>query len=312
MFQVYLSELKELRYAIRRIKYQKILYDKCNASYREHLSIIKKTETKLKKVGSGRNDIPKKDLHYIFNRWLETDKIRTKHRRQEILTARLSQIASLKVAEYLKQRIDDLSKEKRLLKGLESQETKVIAKLEKKIQETKDPKGASFIPFILNTENLSIDLKEIKGTLLLGEMALKKLSEAIKIMKTLAESNTTDLATVPQRGEWSYVAFINCVEAYMNLCAFRNELTQYVETRDLQLHLETLPKFMSTLINQLILDWTENKRFKLSLFHIRKTINMVEALLQGLNVKKLKVEGELAITTQELDAITKRLIKSSS
>jgi hypothetical protein len=312
MFQAYLSELKELRYAIRKVLYQKILYDKCNVSYREHLSIIKKTETKLKKVGSGRNDEPKKDLHYIFNRWLGTNKIRTKHRRQEILTARLSQIASLKVADYLKQRIDDLSKEKRLLKGLEGQEAKVITKLGKKLQEIKDPKVASFMPFIINTENLSIDLKEIKGTLLLGEMAHKKLTGAIKIMKSLSETNADDFATVPQRGEWAYAAFSECVEAYMNLCAFRNELSQYVETRDLQLHMDTIPKFMSTLINQLILDWTESKRFKLSLFHIRKTVNMVEALLQGLNVKKNKVEGELAITTQELNAITKRLITNTT
>jgi hypothetical protein len=292
--------------------YQKKLYDKCIFSYREHLSIIKKTETKLKKVGSGRHDVPKKDLHDIFNKWLVTDKIRTIHRRQEIVAARLSQIASLKVAHYLKQRIDDLSKEKRLLKGLESQEAKVIAKLEKKIQDIKDPKVTCFMPFILNTENLAIDLKEIKATLFLGEMAHKNLTKAIKIMKPLSETNADDFSALPQRGELAYTAFTDCVEAYMNLCAFRNELSQYVETRDLQLHLDTIPNFMSTLINQLILDWIESKHFKLSLFHIRKTINIVEALLQGLNVKKNKVEGELAITTQELDAITIRLITTTT
>ena len=307
MFNTYHNQIKELRKAIRLSAYHKELYEECFDSYKEHTSIIKKTDTQLRKVESGKEAEFPSDMVFLFTDWIESKNIRSKKKQQELINAKLTQMASIYVQSFLKDRVASLSEEKRLLKGLETQERLVVEKLEKEIHKNNDPKVSSIIPFIISVENLKIDEEETQNIYDLGSGALVKLKESIKDLSKISEFPVSILEDNSENGKNAFRTFFMVVEAYMFMCAFKNELKQYTDSRDLHIHLDSLKEFMSTYINLLIIDWTEHKKIRQSLQHIRNTINIVETLLAGLNKKIIKIKSELTLTSEELNAILKRL-----
>ncbi len=307
MFKDYHNQIKELRKAIRLSAYHKRLYDECFHSLKHHTSIIKKAETKLRKVGSGKRDNVPEDLAYLFSDWIDSRNIRTQKRKQGLIKAKITQIASIQVELYLKDRVASLWEEKRLFKGLKTQEKKIIEKLEKELYQSSDPKVSSIVPFIISIEDLTIDLKETEDIYNFGANALKRLNEAIKAFVSISDIPVSKIESGSNEGKIAFQAFLKTVDAYMYLCAFKNEQRQYADTRDLQLHLDSLTEFMSTFINQLVLEWTEHEKIRQSILYIRKTINIIEALLKGLNSKMKKIKSELSLTSEELNAILTRM-----
>ncbi len=307
VFKKYLNQIKELRKAIRLSSYHKKLYGQCLHSFKEHASIIKKAETKLRKVGLGKDETLPNNLAHLFSVWAESKNIKTQKRKQDLVKTKLMQLASIKVHAFLQERVNSLWEEKRLLKGLITQEKKAIEKLETEIRQINDPKISSFVPFIISVENLTIDQEETKNIYNLGSTALEKLNETIKCLLSISEIPISQIENNSNEGKITSQAFFTTVDAFMYLCAFKNELSQYAENRDLQLHLESLKEFMITFINHLVLDWTEHKKIRQSLLHIRKTANITEALLKGLTSKITKINSELSLTSQELNAILKRI-----
>jgi len=307
MFKDYHNQIKELRKAIRLSVYHKRLYDECFHSLKHHTSIIKKAETKLRKVGSGKRDNVPEDLAYLFSDWIDSRNIRTQKRKQGLIKAKITQIASIQIELYLKDRVASLWEEKRLFKGLKTQEKKIIEKLEKELYQSSDPKVSSIVPFIISIEDLTIDLKETEDIYNFGVNALKRLNEAIKAFVSISDTPVSKIESGSNEGKIAFQAFLKTVDAYMYLCAFKNEQRQYVDSRDLQLHLDSLTEFMSTFINQLVLEWTEHEKIRQSILYIRKTINIIEALLKGLNSKMKKIKSELSLTSEELNAILTRM-----
>lgn len=307
MFEDYHNQIKELRKAIRLSAYHKRLYDECSHSLKHHTSIIKKAETKLRKVGSGKRDNVPEDLAYLFSDWIDSKNIRTQKRKQELIKAKITQIAAIQIESYLKERVASLWEEKRLFKGLKTQEKKIIEKLEKELYQSSDPKVSSIIPFIISIEDLTIDQTETEDIYNFGANALKRLNEAIKAFVSISDIPVSKIESGSNEGKIAFQAFLKTVDAYMYLCAFKNEQRQYADSRDLQLHLDSLTEFMSTFINQLVLEWTEHEKIRQSILYIRKTINIVEALLKGLNSKMKKIKSELSLTSEELNAILTRM-----
>ena len=307
MFKDYHNQIKELRKAIRLSAYHKRLYDECSHSLKHHTSIIKKAETKLRKVGSGKRDNVPEDLAYLFSDWIDSKNIRTQKRKQELIKAKITQIAAIQIESYLKERVASLWEEKRLFKGLKTQEKKIIEKLEKELYKSSDPKVSSIIPFIISIEDLTIDQTETEDIYNFGANALKRLNEAIKAFVSISDIPVSKIESGSNEGKIAFQAFLKTVDAYMYLCAFKNEQRQYADSRDLQLHLDSLTEFMSTFINQLVLEWTEHEKIRQSILYIRKTINIVEALLKGLNSKMKKIKSELSLTSEELNAILTRM-----
>lgn len=307
MFKDYHNQIKELRKAIRLSAYHKRLYDECSHSLKHHTSIIKKAETKLGKVGSGKRDNVPEDLAYLFSDWIDSKNIRTQKRKQELIKAKITQIAAIQIESYLKERVASLWEEKRLFKGLKTQEKKTIEKLEKELYKSSDPKVSSIIPFIISIEDLTIDQTETEDIYNFGANALKRLNEAIKAFVSISDIPVSKIESGSNEGKIAFQAFLKTVDAYMYLCAFKNEQRQYADSRDLQLHLDSLTEFMSTFINQLVLEWTEHEKIRQSILYIRKTINIVEALLKGLNSKMKKIKSELSLTSEELNAIHTRM-----
>lgn len=307
MFKDYHNQIKELRKAIRLSAYHKSLYDECSHSLKHHTSIIKKAETKLRKVGSGKRDNVPEDLAYLFSDWIDSKNIRTQKRKQELIKAKITQIAAIQIESYLKERVASLWEEKRLFKGLKTQEKKTIEKLEKELYKSSDPKVSSIIPFIISIEDLTIDQTETEDIYNFGANALKRLNEAIKAFVSISDIPVSKIESGSNEGKIAFQAFLKTVDAYMYLCAFKNEQRQYADSRDLQLHLDSLTEFMSTFINQLVLEWTEHEKIRQSILYIRKTINIVEALLKGLNSKMKKIKSELSLTSEELNAILTRM-----
>ncbi len=307
MFKDYHNQIKELRKAIRLSAYHKRLYDECSHSLKHHTSIIKKAETKLGKVGSGKRDNVPEDLAYLFSDWIDSKNIRTQKRKQELIKAKITQIAAIQIESYLKERVASLWEEKRLFKGLKTQEKKIIEKLEKELYQSSDPKVSSIVPFIISIEDLTIDQTETEDIYNFGANALKRLNEAIKAFVSISDIPVSKIESGSNEGKIAFQAFLKTVDAYMYLCAFKNEQRQYADSRDLQLHLDSLTEFMSTFINQLVLEWTEHEKIRQSILYIRKTINIVEALLKGLNSKMKKIKSELSLTSEELNAILTRM-----
>lgn len=307
MFKDYHNQIKELRKAIRLSAYHKRLYDECSHSLKHHTSIIKKAETKLRKVGSGKRDNVPEDLAYLFSDWIDSKNIRTQKRKQGLIKAKITQIAAIQIELYLKDRVASLWEEKRLFKGLKTQEKKIIEKLEKELYQSSDPKVSSIVPFIISIEDLTIDLTETEDIYNFGANALKRLNEAIKAFVSISDIPVSKIERGSNEGKIAFQAFLKTVDAYMYLCAFKNEQRQYADSRDLQLHLDSLTEFMSTFINQLVLEWTEHEKIRQSILYIRKTINIVEALLKGLNSKMKKIKSELSLTSEELNAILTRM-----
>ena len=194
-----------------------------------------------------------------------------------------------------------------MFKGLKTQEKKIIEKLEKELYQSSDPKVSSIVPFIISIEDLTIDQTETEDIYNFGANALKRLNEAIKAFVSISDIPVSKIESGSNEGKITFQAFLKTVDAYMYLCAFKNEQRQYADSRDLQLHLDSLTEFMSTFINQLVLEWTEHEKIRQSILYIRKTINIVEALLKGLNSKMKKIKSELSLTSEELNAILTRM-----
>lgn len=307
IFKEYHNQIKELRRAIRLSSYHKRVYGQCFHSFKEHTSIVKKAETKLRKVGSGKNEVLPNNLAHLFSDWIDSKNVKTQKRKQDLIKTKLMQMTSIKVQAFLKDRVDSLWEEKRLMKGLETQEKKAIERLENKIQEIDDPKVSSIIPFIISVENLIIDREETENIYNIGSKALEMLNESIKSLLSISEIPVFQIENNSNEGKLAFHAFYTSVDAFMYLCAFKNELSQYADNRDLQLHLDSLKNFISSFINYLVLDWSELEKIRQSLLHIRKTVNITEALLKGLNSKIAKIKSELSLTSQELNAILVRL-----
>lgn len=303
MFKTYHKKLKDLRKTIRTSAYNRELYSKCLHSFRMEAATIKKAETLLRKVESGQDVVFPEDMAYFFTDWISSLNVRTSARKQNLLKVKLSQMAAIHVHAYLQHRIDILSDQQRLLKGLTTQEKNLIVKIEKEFLVDEHLKGNRLVPFMISMENLVIDQEETEAALTHAKDALKKLNEVAELLSNLSEIAIFQIKSGSKEGEIAFKAFSNSVDAFINLCAFKHELVRYADSRDLQLHLAALPEFMSSFVNLLVLDWTENEKIRLSLLHIRKTINVTEALLKGLNDKIAKIKSELALTSHELDAI---------
>lgn len=307
VFKEYHNQIKELRKAIRLSVYHKTLYGQCLDSFKEHTSIIKKAETKLRKVGSGKDETLPNNLAHLFSDWIDSKNIKSQKRKQDLVKTKLMQMSSTEIHAFLNDRVDSLWEEKRLFKGLLTQEKRAIERLENELRATDDPKASSVIPFIISVENLTIDQEETENIYSLGSNALGKLKTSIKSLSSIAETPISQIENNSNEGQIAYNAFFTSVQAYMYLCAFKNELSQYADNRDLQLHLDSLKDFMTSFINYLVLDWTEHDKIRQSLLYLRKTENITEALLKGLNSKITKIKSELSLTSQELNAILTRM-----
>lgn len=307
MFHDFQQQISETRRVIRLRIHQKRLYDRCFVALKEEQRAFRKAETRLKKVGYGAQSGETLPLNLLFYNMLGSATPGKLPTRMSLLFAKLNQLAGAQVIAYLSQRVGYMSHEEVSVKALETSERKLKKQFEKFVSGVDDAKAVSLVAYLFKIENLQADLKEARSAFDLGEMARHQLVSLNRNLKEVVVwGGTADMDEFLKPENASIEILSHAVEAHMLLCAFKNELGEFAPGRDLALHFESITGFKDTFFNNLIIDWVEEHKIKLSAFFVRKTLNSLEAMLQGLNSKIIKIESELAIMRQECSAILQK------
>ncbi len=307
MFHDFQQQIAETRRVIRFRIHQKRLYDRCLVALKEEQRAFRKAETRLKKVGFGAQSGEFRPLNLLFSKMLGAATPGKLPTRMSLLFAKLNQLAGGQVIEYLSQRVGYMSNEDVSVKALETSERKVKKQFEKFVSGIDDAKAVSLVSYLFKIEDLKADINEARSAFDLGEKARHQLVVLNRNLKDVTVwGGTAEMDELLNSGSDSIEIFSHAVQAHMLLCAFKNELGEFAPGRDLALHFESITGFKDTFFNNLILDWVEEHKIKLSAFFVRKTLNSLEAMLQGLNSKIIKIESELAIMIQECNAILQK------
>ncbi|TCO11032.1 hypothetical protein [Natronoflexus pectinivorans] len=300
MFHHYQQKISEIRIEIRRHNYQKQIYDNCNEALKNERSVFRKAETRLKKYELGASMAKNLTLYQIFLIILEENQHLKNKSRRELLITKLNQMAGSRVIDYLTKRVFMQVLPSGNIRSMEREELKVKKEMEKYLEDRSENTNAQMlIPYTFKIENLKADLEEAVSAYETGENARAELIVLQRVLRDIQYWGTEAGGEMDVSDD----VFNHSVQAHMMLCSFKNELGEFSEGRDLNLHLEAITDFKNSFFNNLIADWLEEKKIKLALFYVRKTQNSLEALLQGLKTKMIRIESELSITKMEQNAI---------
>jgi uncharacterized coiled-coil protein SlyX len=309
MFQDFQQQIFETRKIIRHHIHQNLLYDRCLEALKSERSGFRKAETRLKKVGFGFDTNKEVSLRYLF---YEVLTIREKEEeRRNLIYMKLNQMAGGRIIQYLTRRVDAFSELKSNIKAIETREKKLLQQIDKKVSSLDGANIRSFARFIYRIGDLDADLTEAQTTLELGKKVRDQLTELIQKLKEIDIWGFEEwMEDKGSQQDITNEVFDHSVNAHMLLCGFKNELHEFSEGRDLKLHLDAISGFKDVFFNNLIIDWMEGSKIKLSAFYARKTLNSLDALLQGLNSRIIKTESELSVTKQEFNALLKKVGQS--
>lgn len=303
-----LKQVSETRKHIRFRKHQKALYAKCLSALKSEQLAYRKADTRLKKVRVGFPSSSINSIFLLFHEVLDNHAVGRQQTREELLLLRLNQLAGGQIISFLSERVAYMQQVDLTVKSLETSERGLISALEKQAALLSDRKAASLARFVFKLEDLKIDLSEANSAIELGEKARLHLVDIIRKSRDVQAwgnipSETGEEAPLNQIPN---ELFSHATEGHMLLCAFKNELGEFSQGRDLELHTESLAGFKEAYFRSLILDWLEEGKVKGSTHLVRKKLNSLEAMLKGLKSKAVKIENEIEVISKEIDSIKQK------
>ncbi|MDG5799334.1 hypothetical protein QA597_03060 [Marinilabiliaceae bacterium ANBcel2] len=280
--------------------YKKKLYSNYRNIYKSEKELVKKAESRLKKTLLFDVSMSDKSVITLFD---EVNKVAkgSEMRIQLLLFLSLKYRIGCNLILCLEECYKELSGEDIKLKRLKAEEKRIKKEYEKQLYDIDDPVAHNIIPFSFKVGDLKHDLSVISELVTIGEEASEYFSSMKKIIRDLELNSETSLELDK--------AFDLFVKASCSIILFRTRIGEVRDNRNFNLHLESLNGFTDIFLNSFILDKLEEGRVKSSYIYLRKVHNSLEAVLKGIKTKLIKAEGELTITMNELNAITKRVEK---
>lgn len=156
---------------------------------------------------------------------------------------------------------------------------------------------------LVKTDEIRIDIKEIKEAINAGETTLNALEEVREKLETAKSWGTWDLlggGIISDIAKHSAIdkANIIAVEVQEHLLAFKKELSDVNEFTDIQVNLSSFASFADFFLDGIFADWFVQSKIKTSLDNVYSTIGKIEEIISELerNLIHLKIQMEEEIT----------------
>jgi hypothetical protein len=305
MLHQFQQQISDSRRAIRLRIRQKHLYNKCVEALKAEKVSYRKAGAKLSRLGIGARVGESLPIRTLFYRILEMPKRVSKNRNQTLL-AKLNQMAGKRIIEFLINRLSVLGEGDNSVKALETHEEKIKRDFEKRVSKFEDSQSPFLVNFFFKIEDLKMDLIEAESAISLGSKAQEHL---LNIIHLLNKDNNWAVIYYDGEGDFDFAdeVFKDVVNAHIFLCALKNHLWGFTQGREFILHLEAITDFKGGFFHNWIVDWEEERKIKLTLFYSRKTLNSLEVILKIIRTRKIKIDNEIKITSQECNAIVERI-----
>ncbi len=297
MIDVYQKQVFETRETICQVTHNDRLLQECNKIFKDEISEFRKTTTALKRAGITPKDLSTSKLWHLVCT-----------SQPNLLLMQLKWLASDAIVSDLAMRLEKMNFTGEInLKRIRRDEQKYQRLLEKEASFMEASTQMRFITFTNKMGDYMGSLSATRAARLLGEAAhghLRILSDHLKEIsfwgnnerdRPAASDYTTNVLL--ER------VFNSVINAYIHLCAFKTEVSEFTQSRDLDLHFQAVMHFKANFFNCLIGDWLEVRKLRMTGFCVQKTVDSLGMLMQGLNSRILKMEEELEIIHEESSAI---------
>lgn len=308
MIDVYQKQVFETRETLCQVTHNDRLLHESNKIFKDEISDFKKTTTALKRGGFSPQELTKLQLWRLISSTFETEADRQNTSRQRLLLLQLKWLASDAVVLSLGRRLEKMSYTGEMnLKRIRREEQKYQRLLEKEAAFMEGSTQVRFITFTKKMGDYHGSLRNAVAARELGEEAHRYLRIVVENLKEIScwgnGEETRPAANDHYTNALLEKIFISVINAYVHLCAFKTEVTEFAQSRDFHLHFQTVMHFKDNFFNCLIADWVEARKLRMTGFCVQKTVDSLGMLMQGLNSRIFKMEEELEIIQEECSAI---------
>jgi hypothetical protein len=308
MIDVYQKQVFETRETICQVTHNDRLLQECNKVLKNEITEFRKTSSALRRAGILPETYNKTQLWHLICSTFSPDSTKRNVTRQKILNLQLNWLASEKIVFNLSRRLENMSYTGEInMKRIRRADQKFQRQLEKVSSFMEGPTQVRFITFTNKTGDYKGRIKTARAARVFGEEAhrhLRNLSNDLREI-TFWGSCEGDLPAESDVHANSLLqgVFESVVNACIHLCAFKNEVSEFNKTRDLDLHFQTVMNFRADFFNCLTADWVESRKLRMTVFCVQKALDSLDMLMKGLNSRILKMEEELEIIHKENSAI---------
>jgi hypothetical protein len=308
MIDVYQKQVFETRETICQVTHNDRLLQECNKIFKNEISDFRKTTTALKRAGIFPEDFSKLQLWRLISTTFETVADKRSVSQQRLLLLQLKWLASDAIVSSLGSRLAKMNFTGEInIKRIRRDEQKYQHLLEK---EAAFMEGSTQVRFI----NFTNKMGDYKGSLSIARAARELGEEAHRYLRILSEhlkeitfwgkgTGERPAANDHTTNALLEQIFISVINAYVHLCAFKTEVSEFAHSRDLDLHFQAVMHFKDNFFNCLIADWVEARKLRMTGFCVQKTVDSLGMLMQGLNSRIFKLDEELEIIHEESSAI---------
>lgn len=308
MIDVYQKQVFETRETLCQVTHNDRLLQACNKILKDEISEFKKTSTALKRAGITPQNLNKKQLWRLICTTFDPEAGKRSVTQQKLFLLQLNWLASEAIVSNLTRRVAKMSFTGEInLRRLRRDEEKYQRLLEK---EAAFMEGQTQVRFMTFTNKMG----DYKGSLTTARAARELGEEAYVYLRMVADSLKE--ITFWGKGEGPRPAacdlqanalleriFNSVINAHIYFCAFKTEVSEFAQSRDLGLHFQSVMHFKANFFNCIIADWVEARKLRMTGFSVQKSVDSLGMLMQGLKSRIFKMEEELEIIHEECSAI---------
>ena len=297
MIDVYQKQVFETRQTICQVTHNDHLLQECNKNFKVEISEFRKTLAALKRAGITPHNLIK------FQLWRLICTTQPK-----MLLMQLNWLASDTIVSILSRRLEKMNFTGEInLRRIRRDEQKYQRLLEKEAAFLEGPSQLRFVTFTNKIGDYQGRLITARAARELGDIAHGYLHMVTESLKEITYWGNSDGARPAPNDLYANALleriFNSVINAYIHLCAFKTEVGEFSQSRDLDLHFQTVMYFKTNFFNCLMADWEEARKLRMTGFCVQQTIDSLGMLMQGLKSRIFKMEEELDIIQEESSAI---------
>lgn len=308
MIDVYQKQVFETRETICQVTHNDRLLLECSKVLKNEISEFRKTSSALRRAGILPETYNKSELWHLICSTFSPDSTKRSVTRQKLLIMQLNWLASDEIVCNLRGRLGNMNYTGEInLKRLRRDEQKFQRQLEKASAFMEGATQVRFINFTKRIGDYKGQLKTAREARIFGEEAQRHIRNLSNDLKEITFWGSGEGALPGENDDRANALleriFESVINACIHLCGFKNEVSEFTTSRDLDLHFQAVMHFRTDFFNCLTADWVESRKLRMTGFCVQKTVDSLGMLMKGLNSRILKMEEELEIIHEESSAI---------
>ncbi|RDW18652.1 hypothetical protein CWR48_10015 [Oceanobacillus arenosus] len=286
------------------------------ADYRKDFINVKDTIAAIEKqLSAEMKDVKKLEgisFSSLFQTFFGSKEEKLTKEKQEVIAVQLQLKKLEKTKSELIQSIEQLEQRIENTGNIEIEYEQLMVRKEELIKNSNSASSEKLFELTEQADEVRITLKELNEAIAAGNIAKRKLGDAVSSLESASGWGTFDLlggGAIAGMVKYSHIdeATDRIHEAQSGMRHFQKELLDVDETADLEIEISGLLKFADFFFDDIISDWMVQGRIEDSLTQVRNQLVNVERIIHKLNLEAVNMEDELT----NIEIARKELIEIS-